>query len=232
MPCFSIVSEKVPGKNLEATLLFVDFSEAFDSLQRGKIEQIFLTYSLLKETVTAKTMLYKNTKTTIRTSDGDTDVFDNVTRVLEGDKIAPYVFIICLYYVQQTSTDQVKKNGLTLRKERSRWYLSETIPDAVYTDDQVFLWNTPTEAEFILHSLEQAARGICLYGNFDKTEFICLKQDSTIFVLNEMPLKLVDQYTYFSCNISTKSDVSLCIWKAWIDRLSIIWKSNLSDKIR
>ena len=33
-------------KNLEGTILFVDFSKAFDSLHRGKMEQIILAYGL------------------------------------------------------------------------------------------------------------------------------------------------------------------------------------------
>ena len=40
-------------KNLEATLLFVDFIEAFDSIHRGNMYQILLAYGLHKEAVTA-----------------------------------------------------------------------------------------------------------------------------------------------------------------------------------
>ena len=50
------------AKNLQATLLFVNFTKAFDSIHRGKIEQIRLAYSLPKETVAAITILYKNTQ--------------------------------------------------------------------------------------------------------------------------------------------------------------------------
>ena len=38
--------------NLEETLLFKDFSKAFDSIHRGKMEQIQLAYGFPKETVT------------------------------------------------------------------------------------------------------------------------------------------------------------------------------------
>ena len=34
------ILKDVPTKNLEATLLFVDFSKVFDSIHRGKMEQI------------------------------------------------------------------------------------------------------------------------------------------------------------------------------------------------
>ena len=44
------------------TLLFVDFTKAFDSIHRGKMEQILLSYGQPKETVAAITILYRNTK--------------------------------------------------------------------------------------------------------------------------------------------------------------------------
>ena len=55
------VLEGVSAKNLQATILFVDFTKAFDSIQRGKIEQILLAYGLPKETIAAIMMLYRNT---------------------------------------------------------------------------------------------------------------------------------------------------------------------------
>ena len=57
--------------NLEATIKFINFSKAFDSVNRGKMEQILLTYSLPKETITAIMMLYKNMKVKVCCLDGD-----------------------------------------------------------------------------------------------------------------------------------------------------------------
>ena len=51
---------RVHAKNLDTTISFVDFSQAFDSIDRGKVEKILL--GLPKETVAAIMMLYKNTK--------------------------------------------------------------------------------------------------------------------------------------------------------------------------
>ena len=76
-------------KNLQATILFVDFTKAFDSIHRGKMEQILLAYGLPKETVTAITMLYRNTKVKVHSLDGDTDYFDIVAGVLQEDTLAP-----------------------------------------------------------------------------------------------------------------------------------------------
>ena len=75
-------------------------------------------------------MLYKNTKIKVRSPDGDTDYIDVLAGVLQGDTLAPYLFIICLYYAVRTSVDLMKENGLTLAKERSRRYPVQTIKDA------------------------------------------------------------------------------------------------------
>ena len=52
------ILEGVRGKNLQVTLIFVDFTKAFDSIHRGKMEQILLAYGIPKETVAAITILY------------------------------------------------------------------------------------------------------------------------------------------------------------------------------
>ena len=107
-------------KNLVATLLFADFSKAFDSIHRGKMEQTLLAYGLPKETVAAIMMLYKNTKVNVRSPDGNTDFFDIIADVLRGDTFAPYLFIICLDYVLRPSIDLMRENGFSLAKEIHR----------------------------------------------------------------------------------------------------------------
>ena len=76
------ILEGVRIKILDATILFVDFSKEFVSIYRGKMEQIFLTYGLPKETVSAIMMLYKNTKVKVRFPDREPDYFDIVAGVL------------------------------------------------------------------------------------------------------------------------------------------------------
>ena len=90
------ILEGVRAKNLQATLLFVDFTKAFDSIHRGKMEQILLAYGIPRETVTAIMILYRSTKVKVRSPDGDTDFLDIIAGVLHGDTLAPYLFIICL----------------------------------------------------------------------------------------------------------------------------------------
>ena len=80
-------------------------------------------------------MVYRNTTVKVSSPDGDTDYFDIVAGVQQGDALAPYLFIICLDYVLRTSIDRMKENDLKLTKKRSRRYPAKTITDADYADD-------------------------------------------------------------------------------------------------
>ena len=116
------------------------------------MEQILQAYGLPKETVAAITILYRNTKVKVRSPDGDTEYFDIVAGVLQGDTLAPYLFIICLEYVLRTSIDKIRENSLEQTKKRR--YPAKTITDANYADDIAILANTSNQAETLLHSLE------------------------------------------------------------------------------
>ena len=81
------------------------------------MEQILLAYGIPKETVAAITMLYRNTKVKVRSADGDTEYFNIVAGVLQGDTLAPYLFIICLDYVLRTLTKSERTASSWQRKE-------------------------------------------------------------------------------------------------------------------
>ena len=160
------------------------------------MEQILLAYSLPKETIAAITILYRNTKVKVRPLDGDTEYFDIVTGVLQGNTLAQYLFIICLDYVLRTSIDKIRENSFKLTKKKSRRYPGKTITDADYADDIAIQANTPNQAETLLHSLERAAAGIGLHVNAHKMEYMCYNQTGDISTLDGTPLKLVDKFTY------------------------------------
>ena len=64
---------------------------------------------------------------------------------------------------------------------------------------------------------------------------MCYNQTGDITTLDGTPLKLVDKFTYLGSSVSsTEKDIDTRFTKAWtaIDRLSIIWKSDLPDKMK
>ena len=141
----------------------------------------------------------------------------------------------CLDYVLRISIDEIKDNDFKLTKKRSRRYFAQIITDADYADDIALLANTPAQAETMLHSLERAAAGIALHVNVHKTEYMCFNKKGDISTLKGSSLNLVDKFTYLGSSVSsTETNINLRLAKVWtaIDRLSVIWKSDLTDKMK
>ena len=64
---------------------------------------------------------------------------------------------------------------------------------------------------------------------------MCFNQTGDISTLNGSILKLVDKFTYLGSSVSsTETDINMRLANAWIaiKRLSVIWKSDLIDKMK
>ena len=64
---------------------------------------------------------------------------------------------------------------------------------------------------------------------------MCFNQRGDISTLNSRSLKLVDRFTYQGISVSsTDTDINTRVVKAWTanDSLSVIWKSDLADKMK
>ena len=64
---------------------------------------------------------------------------------------------------------------------------------------------------------------------------MCFNQAGHISTLEGTSLKLVDKFTYLGSSVSsTEKDIDTRLTKEWtaINKLSVIWKSDLTDKIK
>ena len=67
-----------------------------------------------------------------------------------------------------------------------------------------------------------------------KTESMHFNQTGDISTQGGNSLKLVDKFTYLGSSVSsTEEDIDTRLAKAWtaIDKLSVIWKSNLTGEM-
>ena len=201
------------------------------------MRDILIAYGIPQQTVDAIMMLYQDTCSMVRSPDGSTEFFDIITGVLQGDTLAPYIFIICLDYVLRRAIDENKELGLTLTKQKSRRYPGKKITDAHYADDLAVLADTLKDATTLLHNIEKLVKQIGLYLNPDKTEFICENQDASVGMksLADKHIKQVLDFKYLGSYIaSTEHNVNIRLGKTWstLNQLDKIWKSNLSDNLK
>ena len=90
-------------------------------------------------------------------------------------------------------------------------------------------------AETLLHCVERANVCIDLHVNAHMTEYMCFNQTGEISTLSGSSLKLVDKFIYQGSSVSsTETDINTLLGKAWttINRLLVIWKSDLINKIK
>ena len=152
-------------------------------------------------------MLYNNTKVKVCSPDGDTDYFDIVAGEMQGDTLAPYLFIIYLDFELRTSLALMKENGFNLAKERSRRYSAQTNADADCADDIVLLVNSPAQTDSQLHCLERIACGIGLHVNSDKAEYVHVRRKQCLINRERQQLvtsKGVDSYWYAIGHIESR----------------------------
>ena len=82
------------------------------------MEEILSAYGIPKEIVDTIMMLYKNTRSMVRSHDGDTNFIDVTTGVLQGDAFAPFLFIVYLDYVLKKTSLNEEAGGIQLRQFR------------------------------------------------------------------------------------------------------------------
>ena len=67
------------------------------------MEQIQIAFGLPNEIASAKMIRNQNIKAVVRSFNGDSNFFENISEVLHPGILAPYLFIHCLDYILRTS---------------------------------------------------------------------------------------------------------------------------------
>ena len=112
--------EGVKSHNRKAIVLYIDFRKAFDSIKRNKMFRILKAYDVPPNLLSAIKIMYEDTRARIISPDGETDFFKILTGVLQGDTLAPYLFILVLDYVlRKTFEGREEELGFKLHRRKS-----------------------------------------------------------------------------------------------------------------
>ncbi|KAI8502715.1 hypothetical protein Bbelb_194170 [Branchiostoma belcheri] len=138
--------------NRDLVLLFVDFRKAFDSIDRNTMFEILPLYGIPLPFINAIKSLYIDTTATVITPDGETSPFEVTAGVLQGDTLAPFLFIIVLDYILRLSLDTMQEKGIEIQPRRSRRYPAVNLTDLDFADEPAM--------EHVFHGQRQMERAI------------------------------------------------------------------------
>ena len=128
------------------TIIFVDFSRAFDSIDRRAISIVLSKYGLSELLIANVMQFYIGTSAVVATAHGNTEIFSTTSGVLQGDSLAPFLFILLLDYVLcETLLDNI--DGFTITPRRSSRNPAVQIGALVYADDIAITCDTIEQAQ-------------------------------------------------------------------------------------
>ena len=106
-------------------------------------------------------------------TDGDTDLFFIQAGVMQGDTLAPFLFVIVLDYAQtQAIADGEEELGFTLSPRKSKIIPAKSICDLDFADDIVLLSNQVEQAAKLLYTVERECKKVRLRLNSGKTNVL------------------------------------------------------------
>ena len=174
-----------------------------------------------------------NTEATVVTPDGETEFFKISTEVLQGDTLAPFIFIIVLDYVLRLSLDPLNNRGLQIRPRRSRRHPTQHLTGLDFADDLALITELVEDAEAFLQLLGKAAALIGLHCNENKTEYINTSENYRYLKsLSGVNLKRVEDLKYLgSWIMDSDKDFKSRKALAWVtcNKLEKRWHSTLPN---
>ena len=168
------LTERIKSNNLPAIITFIDFRKAFDTIHRGKMLKILKAYGIPDLIVEAIGKMYENTRAKVISPDGETDLFDNLAGVLQGDTLAPYLFVIVLDYALRMAIDGKEEAlGFHLERRKSRRNGPVVVTELDFADDIALLSMDIRQVQELLESVEKCVGKVGLKMNAGKIN-ICL----------------------------------------------------------
>ena len=240
-----IYEEITATKDAKMISTFVDFSKAFDSVDWNYIENILISYDVPTEIVDAVMSVYYGAKAAVKFEGGISDSFDLGVGVLQGDTLAPYLFVIVIDWVLRNAiTDATKGICIKARTgSRTRQFSPALyVTDLDFADDIALLSSDSNSMQQMLLSVESWALKVGLRINAPKTEFMlsgtwgAAAADITLHLASGIPIAKVEDFKYLGTwLLSSSRDFKTKRAQAWVaaKRLNKLWRSTiLSDSLK
>ena len=183
-------------------------------------------------------MMYTNTKAKVVSPDGETEMFDITTVVLQGDTLAPFLFIIVLdYAMRKAMAGKEEELGFTITPRRSRRHPKVVLADLDFADDIALLSDEIAQAQELLLTVEKECKKVGLVLNAKKTKSVAYNIDdpTPLHTFDGTYLEWKDDFKYLGSWVdNSEKDISIRKAQAWraLNGMTKIWKSNMIKDLK
>ena len=232
------IIEGMKAKNLPLAVVFIDYSKAFDSIHRERMFEILQAYGIPGIIIDAIKAIYTDSTALVISPDGVTEPFPILAGVLQGDTLAPFLFIVVLDYVMRHALKDIHlSTGVILEERKSRRHPELRLHDLDFADDIALLSSSIQSAETLLHHIEEASNCVGLHLNVGKTKtlLVNIPSSSRVQALNSTELVSVKEFKYLGSSLPDSfHDFKCRKAQAWVacNKLEKIWKSKLDRTIK
>jgi hypothetical protein len=225
------VVQKQLTHNQKLYAAFVDFSKAFDMIDRNHLWLILRKRGIQGKMYRAVKSMYEVVKARVRTKSGMTDAFSCPRGVKQGESCSPILFSIFINELADEIT-RCGKHGITLAPSIVKILI------LLFADDVVLMSHTVVGLQRQLNILNNTANRLGLSVNKEKTKIVVFRNGGIIgtaekWFYNGQRLEVVNQYKYLGVIFSTRlafshalNEMSLRAKKGVFGILRFLWSLN------
>lgn len=206
--------EKSREQHRHLYIAFIDFTKAFDTVNRPLLFKILVKIGCPPKLVKLIELLYANVKAQLIIDGELSKLFDYNCGVKQGCKLAPTLYGIYAAILLWVAFKDIKHDHSILIRFRTNGNLFDIrrlkaktkvfyhfLREAQYADDIALFSDTAIGLQNLLNAYNIASKRMGLTINANKTEIMCLGPD-TDFLIDEVKLNNVDRFKYLGSLVS------------------------------
>ena len=198
-----MIIEKHRMASKPLTITFVDFTKAYDCIDRAVLGKVLHEFGLDNNTREVYLQTLSDTSSKVKFRGTLSESFGINTGVRQGDGISPLMFNCALEKVIREWSKQAPA-GVGMGRDLR-------INALAFADDIAILSESIEDARLQLEILSSEAAKIGLKISLEKTQFMTSEKNPPKFLLNDSAVGLVENFKYLgeSISIRNKEDFSL-----------------------
>ena len=220
-----IIIEQSMEFNSPLYLNFIDYSKAFDSIDRKMLWKIMAHYGVPDKLINLIRSMYSNSGGQILYKGKLSVFFEIATGVRQGCLLSPFLFLLCIDWIMKNSTND-KRTGI-------QWTLTEMLDDLDFADDIGLTSHNHRQMQDKTDSICQNSAKIGLQLNAAKTQVMKINTNNpNQIVANDVQIGEVNKFCYLGSIVApdggTEADITARInkAKAVFAQLSKVWNSS------